>query len=641
MTDALAPERVVEGLSDVASGTALLVDAEAQVLDVVSRSRRDDHLDADADALAGRDVWDVLYGASEDGVREAIRASLASDDVRTVETETDGTDGTQYFRSRVTALTIGDDPRLLWFVEEVTERRRDQRERELLERVFEVSPVGVVVVEPGGEISLANERAEEILGLERDESTSRTYEQPEWNLTHDDGTPIAPDEHPVTQVLETGEPVFGFEHWIELPDGTRRWLSTHAAPLFDDGEVDRVVVGLDDATALKERAERIQWLVGTEDLADVGGFEIDVETGRIDATAGMSGLHDADEYGPTLDDVLDLYHPLARDELRSAVDACGETGAPFDLELRRRTSAGSERWVRISGERVERSGDRTVRGVVRDVTTAKEREQRLMVINRILRHNLRNKLNIISGNAERIRTTLSAFESDQDSLSTVVDELSQASAEPQVDLQRLQRLADEVADFQVEEARESATRIERASSSINSLAERFREFERAIRHDDLSEPVDVRSVVESLREEYAEAYPDATIEVTGDDAAITGKHMAVRLLFEIPLENALEYNDRASPSVSFDVDHSDAGEVTVRIADDGPGLPEMERRVLEHGEETPLQHGTGVSLWTLYWLKTRLGGDVSFSENEPRGTVVELTFPAHDAAEPDVGRVSR
>jgi len=33
------------------------------------------------------------------------------------------------------------------------------------------------------------ERAEEMLGLERSEITSRTYKQPEWNIYYDDGTP--------------------------------------------------------------------------------------------------------------------------------------------------------------------------------------------------------------------------------------------------------------------------------------------------------------------------------------------------------------------------------------------------------------------------------------------------------------------
>jgi PAS domain S-box-containing protein len=132
------------------------------------------------------------------------------------------------------------------------------RDRNLIERILEASPVSIVVVEPSGKVSFANERAEETLGLEREEITSRTYRQPDWNIYYDDGTPVPVEEHPVTRVLETGEPDYGFEHWIELPDGTERWLSSNSAPVLnEDGEVEYIVVGFEDATPLKEREDKL------------------------------------------------------------------------------------------------------------------------------------------------------------------------------------------------------------------------------------------------------------------------------------------------------------------------------------------------------------------------------------------------
>ena len=130
--------------------------------------------------------------------------------------------------------------------------------RNRIERLLEASPVSIVVVEPSGKISFANERAEETLGLERDVITSRTYRQPEWNIYYDDGTPVPDEEHPVTRVLETGEPDYGFEHWIELADGTERWLSSNSAPVLNEnGDVEYVVVGFEDATPLKEREDKL------------------------------------------------------------------------------------------------------------------------------------------------------------------------------------------------------------------------------------------------------------------------------------------------------------------------------------------------------------------------------------------------
>ena len=131
-------------------------------------------------------------------------------------------------------------------------------EQTLIEQILEASPVSIVVVDPSGKIEFANKRAEETLGLKRSEITSRTYKQPEWNIYYDDGTPVPVDEHPITRVLKTRQAVYGFEHWIELPDGTERWLSSNSAPVLNErGDLDCIVVGIEDATALKAREEKL------------------------------------------------------------------------------------------------------------------------------------------------------------------------------------------------------------------------------------------------------------------------------------------------------------------------------------------------------------------------------------------------
>ena len=135
---------------------------------------------------------------------------------------------------------------------------RSSDEDTLIEQILEASPVSIVVVDPSGQIAFANERAEEMLGLERSEITSRTYNQPEWNIYYDDGTPVPVDKHPITRVLKTRQPVYGFEHGIELPDGTERWLSSNSAPVLNtSGDVDYIVVGIEDATALKAREDKL------------------------------------------------------------------------------------------------------------------------------------------------------------------------------------------------------------------------------------------------------------------------------------------------------------------------------------------------------------------------------------------------
>ncbi|NKE34638.1 PAS domain-containing protein [Natronococcus sp. JC468] len=128
----------------------------------------------------------------------------------------------------------------------------------LARRVFEASPVGTIVLDAAGEMVFANERAAETLDLSRAEIAARTYDSPDWNIYYDDGRPVPADENPVARVLESGDPVFGFEHWIELPDGSERWLSSNTAPVPDEsGATEYVIVAFEDVTALKRREKQL------------------------------------------------------------------------------------------------------------------------------------------------------------------------------------------------------------------------------------------------------------------------------------------------------------------------------------------------------------------------------------------------
>jgi PAS domain S-box-containing protein len=135
----------------------------------------------------------------------------------------------------------------------------DRRSDEQLpgRNLFRGTPISIAVFDRSGNIAVANERARALLELEESEQPGRQYRRPDWNLYRDDGTPLSVKEHPITRVFETGDPVFGFEHWIELPDGTERWIWGNATPLGDGEPVEYGVVGFVDVTTLKEREEKL------------------------------------------------------------------------------------------------------------------------------------------------------------------------------------------------------------------------------------------------------------------------------------------------------------------------------------------------------------------------------------------------
>jgi PAS domain S-box-containing protein len=127
------------------------------------------------------------------------------------------------------------------------------------DRVLETIPVGIVLLNAEGEITRANARAEELLGLSRQTMDGKAYHHPDWDIWDEAGNPIQRDDHPVSHVLRTGETVQGFTHGITLQNGADRWLSSNAAPVKrEDGSVEQVIVALEDITAPKRLEQLIE-----------------------------------------------------------------------------------------------------------------------------------------------------------------------------------------------------------------------------------------------------------------------------------------------------------------------------------------------------------------------------------------------
>ena len=127
------------------------------------------------------------------------------------------------------------------------------KERDLLNRVMETSPSGIVAFDRDGRINFANTRGALVLGTTSDEIYRRSYDSAEWNITAWDGQPLPPEQRPFFIVKSRGEALFGMQFATQKGDKPI-FLSVNAAPLVDAaGEFDGVVVTIEDVTE-RERA---------------------------------------------------------------------------------------------------------------------------------------------------------------------------------------------------------------------------------------------------------------------------------------------------------------------------------------------------------------------------------------------------
>ena len=106
------------------------------------------------------------------------------------------------------------------------------------------------------------------------------------------------------------------------------------------------------------------------EAAGVGGWELDIATGRLTWTRLTFLIHELDEdEHPSVETAIGFYAPEARPVIEGAVRHSMLTGAPWDLELPLITARGRPIWVRACGRAVH-EGERPVRltGAIQDVT---------------------------------------------------------------------------------------------------------------------------------------------------------------------------------------------------------------------------------------------------------------------------------
>ncbi|EJN60996.1 sensor histidine kinase [Halogranum rubrum] len=226
---------------------------------------------------------------------------------------------------------------------------------------------------------------------------------------------------------------------------------------------------------------------------------------------------------------------------------------------------------------------------VRAEQLAKER-QKIAVLNRVIRHNLRNSATVLQGHGDILAES-------------VTDESLVRSAEV----------------------------ISQHAATIGSLAENAKRVIQVYERGPSDvRPRNVTAAVEEVADEAAQSFPEASVTVTVDDD-VTGECRAdadsgLSLALSELVENAVEHNDSETPSVDISLTADDEW-VTLGVHDDGPGIPAHEKTLITGEDElTQLQHGNGLGLWVVKAVADVSGGVLGFEEPEHGGSTVMLRF---------------
>lgn len=375
------------------------------------------------------------------------------------------------------------------------------------------------------------------------------------------------------------------------------------------------------ARSVSRRANQMEesrvLLARMAEVAEIGGWELDIKTMHLVWTEQTRIIHEVDEcFAPTPENAAAFFAPEGQATIANAVEQCIQSGQAFDFELPLTTAKGRRLWVRAAGGRMNENGvPAKLIGVFQDITErathAKELEARRLEAESAsiaksqflatMSHEIRTPMNGVMGMLELLLRGNLGAQQERHAL------IAQESA------QNLMRIINDVLDF---------SKIEAGQVELESIAFNTSDL---IRHavSLMAMRADEKGLALSSQTDE-----DVPIWLAGDPTRIT------QVLLNL-IGNAVKFTDEGGVTVrAIYVRDAGGDHLKISVTDTGIGISSddqaklFERFMQADSTTTRKFGGSGLGLAISKQLIELMGGDVGVESAPGLGATFWFTFPA-------------
>jgi len=484
---------------------------------------------------------------------------------------------------------------------DITERKQREMELTQFQEAVDQTADAVCIIDASGDIEYTNATFEDL----KDTIDATKLEKLPRIIKAESS-----DDTTVTKFWETVRAGNQWECEItaQQPTGDSITISQVFSPISDSsGEPQKFVAIARDITERKQYEQKLK--SARENLRDVIDLVPDIIALKDkDGRYLLANQTTAETYGTTIEELEgtleNAVNPSAEDaeRFKQENERIIESGESMQIPEEELTTADGEKKILQTTKipyKTNGGGTDAVLLYARDITALKQYEQQLEtqrdnlnLLNQVVRHDIRNDLQLIQAYGGMV--------AEADSLS--------------------------------EQQQQFISRVLKAANNAVDLTTSARDLSEVMLQDGTkTKPMPLAQTVEQQVDRLQSDAQSAIVTIDGSLPAVDViADELLEAIFRNLLKNAVQHNDKDVPeiTVSATVDNH---HVIVNVADNGPGVSDAHKtEIFGRGNQGLESQGTGIGLHLVQTLVDRYGGTVWVEDNYPDGAVFSVQLQVDD-----------